>query len=151
MRRRAAPGRAREVGRRVAALLPLVVAAACAGGAASPPGIGTWVGRLHTVAGTCPDGQDSDLVVGADAVTFVPGDGVLSLRGPAPTADGAIHAQRLGTDINRKPLPMVFDGHVQPGPDGGGGIDGTYGTPTCRATVSLHRPTHSALQRLLGD
>ena len=49
--------------------------------------------------------------------------------------------------MNRHPLPMVFEGALAPD---GSRIDGTYGTPSCRAHVALLRPARHPLQRLLG-
>ena len=126
--------------------------AACAGGAAAhgDPG-GTWIGRLQTVSGTCPDGEDSDLDVSGRGVVFVPGDGVIALRGRADKADPTdLRAQHAGATIDHKPYPMVFEARFTPDANGGA-VAGTYGTPECRATIRLHRPTHTALQRLLGN
>ena len=130
---------------------PLALAlllAGCAGGAtAENSPAGTWIGKLHTVSGQCPDKQDSDLVVSATSVTFVPGDGVLSLHGTRDAADAdSLHAQFLGHDMSHHLLPMVFDARFD-----SGAVVGTFGAPTCRATITLHRPTHTAVQRLLGD
>lgn len=129
----------------------LLLLAGCAGGTAETSPAGTWIGRLHTVSGRCPDTEDSDLVVSATTVTFVPGDGVLSLHGTRDAADAdALHAQFLGHDMNHHLLPMVFDARFE-AHAAGGAVSGTFGSPTCRATVTLHRPTHTAVQRLLGD
>ncbi len=129
-------------------LWPLL-ASGCAG-APPDPAVGAWTGRLQTLAGTCPDQADSDLVVSAHAINFVPGDGVLALYGKRPAhgaaSDETLRAQLLLTDSNHKPLPIVFEGRLKDGR-----IVGTYGTPSCRATISLHPPTHTALQRLLGN
>ena len=123
----------------------LGVLAGCASGAAAINPDGEWVGTLYTTAGSCPDRQPSDLVVGDREITFVPGDGVLALRGRRDADADVLHAQLLGTDMNHKPLPMVLDARLT-----GGQVVGTYGTPTCRADVVLHRPTDTGLQRLLG-
>jgi len=130
-------------------LASFLLLAGCGGEAADDPARqanGTWVGRLETSAGVCPDSQDSDLLVSDTELSFVPGDGVLTLRGKRMPGDPALHAQLLLADMNHKRLPMVFDGHWAAGE-----ISGTYGTPTCRASITLHRPTHTAVQRLLGD
>ena len=129
---------------RTAALL-LLLSGCGAGGAADPDG--TWVGQLRPVAGRCPTTGASDLVVSDRHVTFVPGDGVISLAGTRdPAHPDALHAQFLGRDMNHKLLPLVFDGRFADG-----AVAGTFGTPSCRATITMHRPTHTATQRLLGD
>ena len=51
------------------------------------------------------------------------------------------------------PLPMVFEGHpvVEPATEGPQlRIDGTYGTPTCRAAIALRRPQARAWKNLIG-
>ena len=125
--------------------LTAIACGLASGGAGASTVAGEWVGTLHTTAGTCPDGQPSDLVVSGKRITFVPGDGVLALVGRPGADPGVLHAQLLGTDMNHKPLPMVFEARLQ-----GGVVVGTYGTPTCRASITLHRPTDTGLQRLLG-
>ena len=134
------------------ALLAGVGLAACAGGdTAHGDPTGTWIGRLQTVSGICPDGQDSDLDVSTRGVVFVPGDGVIALRGSTDRADpDALRAQHAGATIDHKPYPMVFEARFIPDANGGS-VAGTYGTPECRSTIRLHRPTHTALQRLLGN
>ena len=129
-------------------LIALVAAplAGCSGSAATDPA-GTWVGQLQTVAGRCPTTAASDLVVSDSHVTFVPGDGVISLAGLRdPAHPDALHAQFLGRDMNHKLLPLVFDGSFADG-----AVTGTFGTPSCRASITMHRPTHTATQRLLGN
>ena len=127
------------------------LAACSAGGVAHGDPAGTWIGRLQTVAGTCPDGEDSDLDVSQRGVIFVPGDGVIALRGRFDRDDpDALRAQHAGATIDHKPYPMVFEARFAPDANGGS-VAGTYGTPECRATIILHRPTHTGLQRLLGD
>jgi hypothetical protein len=139
------PGGMRRARLALSLALPAALAA-CAGGADTDPA-GTWVGSLQTTGGTCPEGASSTLVVSARHLTFAPADGVLTLTGTRdPAHPQALHAQFLGRDMNRRPLPMVFDATFA-----GGTIDGTFGTPTCRARIALHRPTHSALQRVLGN
>ena len=84
---------------------------------------------------------------GATNISFVPANGVLVLHGIRKPDSDRLHAQLLLTDMNKKPLPMVFEGSLSPD---GKGIDATYGTPTCRARVTLLRPEHHAFGRLLG-
>ncbi len=122
------------------ALLPL---AALAG-----PGdaVGEWAGTLVATQGTCPDRAPSRLLVGGTDISFIPADGVLVLHGSRRTGQH-MHAQLLLTDMNRHPLPMVFEGVLAPD---GSRIDGTYGTPSCRAQVTLLRPENHPLQRLFG-
>ena len=108
--------------------------------------VGEWAGTLVATQGTCPDRAPSRLLVSAADISFVPAGGVLVLHGtrrPGPR----LHAQLLLTDMNRKKLPMVFEGVLAPD---GNRIDGTYGTPSCRAHVALLRPDNRPLQRLLG-
>ena len=127
-------------------LAPLLLAGCGAGSERTDPD-GTWVGQLQPAAGRCPSTGASDLVVSDKRITFVPGDGVISLTGPRdPDHPDALHAQFLGRDMNHKLLPLVFDGSFADG-----AITGTFGTPSCRATITMHRPTHTATQRLLGD
>ncbi|GBQ64408.1 hypothetical protein AA103196_0857 [Ameyamaea chiangmaiensis NBRC 103196] len=95
---------------------------------------GDWVGTLKTDAGTCPDQISSTLQVSRTSVVFTPGDSALVLRG-AHHPDGSVHAELVLPDRNHKPLPMVFEGH----PDGAS-FAGVFGTPTCRAHVTLTRP-----------
>ena len=109
--------------------------------------MGEWSGRLVTEAGTCPGPLPARLLVGAEDISFLPSGGVIVLHGHRRPDSGRLHAQLLLTDINRKPLPMVFEGVLAPD---GGHIDGTYGTPACRARVVLTRPAHHPITRLLG-
>ena len=130
---------------RFAFLLCLLVLAIPATAAPADPA-GEWAGTLVATQGTCPDRAPSRLLVSGTDVSFVPAGGVLVLHGqrrPGPR----LHAQLLLTDMNRHPLPMVFEGALAPD---GSRIDGTYGTPSCRAHVALLRPLNHPLQRLLG-
>ena len=137
----AGPGALPPAGSRGRAPVVLLLLLGAAGGSPS----GEWVGTLKTIAGTCPDTQPSDLVVSGRRITFVPGDGVLALTGKPGADPDALHAQLLGTDMNHKPLPMVFEARFADG-----AVAGTYGTPTCRASITMHRPTDTGLRRLLG-
>ncbi len=130
---------------RLTFLLCLLVLAIPAKAAPADPA-GEWAGTLVATQGTCPDRAPSRLLVSETDVSFVPAGGVLVLHGrrrPGPR----LHAQLLLTDMNRHPLPMVFEGALAPD---GSRIDGTYGTPSCRAHVALLRPASHPLQRLLG-
>ncbi len=124
----------------ILALLPLA--------ALAEPGdpVGEWAGTLVTAQGSCPDRAPSRLLVGGTDISFVPAGGVLVLHGRRRPGQH-LHAQLLLTDMNRHKLPMVFEGVLAPD---GGRIDGTYGTPSCRAHVALLRPENHPLQRLLG-
>jgi len=141
--------------RALALLLPLAVAA-CGGPQAPKPSDldGTWTGPMHTVGGRCADGVDATLLIDGDRVLFSPASGVLTLEGHRKPDDTALHAQLLLNDMNHKPLPMVFEGRSAPeqAPDGHPSlrIDGTYGTPTCRASVVLRRPAAQPWKNLLG-
>jgi hypothetical protein len=133
------------MGGRAVWLMVCGLLAGCGGAPPAETPEGEWVGVMTTTAGTCPDQQPSDLVVSKTEITFVPGDGVLALHGHRTADPDALHAQLLGLDMNHHPLPMVLDARFADG-----AVDGTYGTPTCRAEVSLHRPTRTGLQRVLG-
>ena len=150
-RARTGPHSRRWRGTLLVTLLPAL--ATCAGTGAPDAARGEWIGKLRTTAGSCPVAQDSDLDVTAGEVLFVPGDGVLTLRGLRDPADrDHVRAQLKGATIDRKTFVAVFDGRFDRAANAGaGGVSGTYGTPDCRAEVALHRPTHTALQRLLGD
>ena len=134
------------------ALLPLLTAAAlagCGGGSGSPPDpVGEWTGTLMTDKGTCPDRAPSRLVVGSRKISFIPAAGVLVLEGILKPAPAALHAQLLLHDMNHKPLPMVFEGTQSAD---GSRIDGTYGTPSCRAHILMVRPVEHPFQRVLGN
>ena len=143
--RRRQHGRPGRPSPRRASLLCLLVLAVPAKAAPADP-VGEWAGTLVATQGTCPDRAPSRLLVGGTDISFVPAGGVLVLHGqrrPGPR----LHAQLLLTDMNRHPLPMVFEGALAPD---GSRIDGTYGTPSCRAHVALLRPERHPLQRLLG-
>ena len=125
--------------------LPALLAG-CAGGGAPDP-VGEWAGTLHTEQGRCPDAMPSRLLVGSENISFVPGDGTLVLKGVRHPGDPALHAQLMLRDADHKPLPMVFEGAQAAD---GKTIQGTYGTPSCRASVTLRRPDAHPLQRLFG-
>ncbi len=141
MRDRCTPALARIVAGALAGLV-------CGCGTATPGDpVGEWAGRLVTEAGTCPGPLSARLVVGSEDVSFLPSGGVLVLHGHRKPGSPRLHVQLLLTDINHKPLPMVFEGMLAAD---GTHIDGTYGTPTCRARVVLTRPAEHPITRLLG-
>jgi len=113
---------------------------------ATPDLRGRWIGSLHTVQGTCPDGHSSTLVIARDHLSFAPADGVLVLRGARRDSNpDHLHAQLRLPGVDHEPVPMVFEAHPE-----GGAIVGLYGTPSCRASIRLKRPEDRPLQRALG-
>ena len=139
-----------RVARRALLLLPLLatVSLAGCGGGGPPDPVGQWTGTLVTDKGTCPDRVPSRLLVGSRNISFIPSGGVLVLHGTSKPAPAALHAQLMLRDMNHKPLPMVFEGTESAD---GGRIDGTYGTPTCRAHILLVRPVEHPFERVLGN
>ncbi|MGI4745026.1 MAG: hypothetical protein ACRYGI_13070 [Janthinobacterium lividum] len=121
--------------------------AGCGGPTPNDP-IGEWTGTLVTEKGSCPDGTPSRLLVGRKTVSFIPAGGVLVLQGKRAADRNRLHAQQQLQDMNHKPLPMVFEGGLA---QDGSHIDGTYGTPSCRAHIGLYRPADHPLERALGN
>ncbi|MFW7266428.1 hypothetical protein ACMAUO_00500 [Gluconacetobacter sp. Hr-1-5] len=120
-------------------------AAAPAIDAAKDP-VGIWTGTLVVDRGICPETRaPSTLQIESKRIAFTPADGVHTLRGQRDGASGPLHAQLVLSDMNRKPFPMVFEGT----PDGAA-IQGTYGTPRCRAHVVLTRPQSRAMEHFMG-
>lgn len=136
-------------------LLPscmIVVAASlllggCGGATPNDP-IGEWTGTLMADKGSCPVDTPSRLLVDRETVSFIPAGGVLVLQGKRGADRNRLHAQLQLRDMNHKPLPMVFEGRLAPD---GSHIDGTYGTPSCRAHIGLYRPADHPLERALGN
>ena len=145
MRDRRRPALARIVAGALAGALAAFVGG-CGDATPGDP-VGEWAGRLVTEAGTCPGPRPARLLVGSEDVSFLPSGGVLVLHGRRKPGSEHLHAQLLLTDINHKPLPMVFEGALAPD---GTHIDGSYGTPTCRARVLLTRPAEHPITRALG-
>ncbi|CAI9119731.1 hypothetical protein [Brytella acorum] len=113
----------------------LLALTACAG--QTNPGQdprGLWVGALVTDKGVCPTDRNSTLQVNAHEILFTPADGSLVLRGVRGPNNLHFHAQLETTDQDHKPRPMVFDGYPV-----GQAIGGTFGTPSCRAHVTMTR------------
>ncbi|MCQ8277668.1 hypothetical protein NFI95_04295 [Acetobacteraceae bacterium KSS8] len=128
--------------------MTLVLALAACGGPQPGNLQGEWAGTLRTEKGRCPTERPSRLLVDGKEISFVPGGGVLVLQGTRAPDGKSLHAQLALTDADRKPLPMVFEGAMA---TDGTSIDGTYGTPACRASIVLHRPEHHAFERALGN
>jgi|GEM_PF-1104719 len=126
-------------------LLAAPLVPATASRAADPDLDGRWVGTLHTLQGRCPDQSSSTLVVNEKELSFAPADGVLVLHGRRTADRSHLHAQLVLPGTNHKPVPMVLQAHPQ-----GRAIVGLYGTPTCRAEITLRRPDEHPLQRALG-
>jgi hypothetical protein len=114
---------------------------------AAPTLDGEWTGMMRTQQGRCPERADARLLVDGKRLSFVPSAGVLVLTGTIGADPRRLHAELMLSDMNHKPLPMVFEG--VPSADGSR-IDGTFGTPACRASVVLTRPARHPMQRLLG-
>ena len=108
--------------------------------------VGIWTGTLVAERGICPETRaPSTLQIESRRIAFTPADGVHTLRGQRDATPGRFHAQLVLSDMNRKPFPMVFEGT----PDGAT-IQGTYGTPRCRAHVVLTRPQAHAMDHFMG-
>ena len=131
-----------------AILLLAGLAGGCGGGATPGDPIGEWAGRLVTDAGHCPGPLPARLLVGAEDVSFLPSGGVIVLHGRRRPDSPRLHAQLQLADANHKPLLMVFEGTLAPD---GRSIDGVYGTPACRAHVTLTRPAEHPLSRAFGN
>lgn len=77
---------------------------------------------------------------------FVPEMGTLILRGTPDKSKQHYHAQLVLKDAKNQPLPMVFEAHPA-----GDTFEGIYGTPECRAHVTLHRPENRSWKNFLGN
>lgn len=128
-----------------ALLLVLSPAAKAAESAAKDP-LGTWTGTLIADRGICPETRaPSTLQIENKRIAFTPADGAQTLYGLRDATPGRFHAQIILSDMNHKPFPMVFEGSPE-----GATIQGTYGTPRCRAHVVLTRPQSHAMEHFLG-
>ncbi|GBR05566.1 hypothetical protein [Acetobacter oeni] len=126
------------------AALHFAPSARAASDAQSDP-TGLWTGTLVTDQGNCPDQMESTLQIEPSRIAFTPGTGALILHGKPDKDHKHFHAQLMLTDMKKKPLPMVFEGH----PDGQT-ITGEFGTPTCRAHIVMKRPESHTLDNFLG-
>lgn len=113
----------------------LCVTATTANASAARDPLGDWTGMLVTEQGSCPDERESTLEIRSDGMYFSPGTGTLVLRGVPDRKGRRYHAQLMRQDAKGKPFPMVFEGHPE-----GDAVVGTYGTPSCRAHITLTRP-----------
>jgi len=120
----------------LATLLAPLALAACTGTPVSPAQdpTGLWTGALVTDQGKCPTERNSSLQISQKNITFTPADGSLILHGTRGTDPNKFHAELVTQDANHKPLPMVFNALPV-----GLAIGGTYGTPSCRAHITLTR------------
>lgn len=121
-----------------AAVLSLSSLAACSGGPVTPDRdpTGIWTGALVTDEGTCPSERDSTLQINAHDISFTPGDGSIVLKGKRLPDNSHFRARAQTRGADGKPWPMVFDAYPV-----GRAIGGTYGTPACRAHITLTHPT----------
>ena len=142
------PGRRGLAVRAIIGMTALGLLSSCSGDGGTPGDpVGEWSGRLVTEQGTCPDRAPSRLLVEGRDISFIPAGGVLVLHGHRQPGAAPLHAQLSLVDMNHKPLPMVFEGRLSAD---GRSVEGTYGTPTCRAHATLLRPENHPIDRLLG-
>lgn len=121
-------------------------AAATSQQAANDP-YGDWVGTLVADKGhNCPVNAPSLMQIEPKRMVFVPETASLILRGKPNKATQHYHAQLVLQDAAHKPLHIVFEAH----PDGDT-FKGIYGTPECRAHVTLTRPESRAWKNFMGD
>lgn len=99
--------------------------------------MGLWTGALVADQGTCPTDRNSSLQIREHAIAFTPGDEATVLKGVRGPDNLHFHAQTDMKDANGKPYSMVFNGYPV-----GRAIGGTFGSPTCRAHITLTRPSY---------
>lgn len=144
--------------RRFSLLRPFNGAASCAGlavagllcgaaGSAADDPYGDWIGTLVADQGhNCPVNGVSLMQIEPKRIIFAPETGSLVLRGKPNKETQHYHAQLLMQDANHKPLPMVFEAHPV-----GDTFEGVYGTPECRAHITLKRPENRTWKNFLGN
>ncbi|MBO1325216.1 hypothetical protein K2X14_08195 [Acetobacter sp. TBRC 12305] len=121
-------------------------AAYAADASAADDPYGDWVGTLVQDMGTdCPVNGTSLMQIETHKMIFVPETGSLILRGVPDKAKQHYHAQLVMKDAKNQTLPLVFEARPV-----GDTFEGVYGTPECRAHVTLRRPTSHALHNFLG-
>lgn len=122
-----------------------VPSAQAATSAANDP-YGDWTGVLVADQGKdCPTEGTSYMQIEPKKMIFVPETGNLVLRGVPNKLRQHYHAQLILQDAKKQPLPMVFEAH--PVDDT---FEGIYGTPTCRAHITLRRPEEHTWSNFLG-
>lgn len=108
---------------------------------------GEWIGTLVQDKGeNCPVNGTSLMQIEPKRMIFVPEMGTLILRGTPDKSKQHYHAQLVLKDAKNQPLPMVFEAHPA-----GDTFEGVYGTPECRAHVTLHRPENRSWKNFLGN
>lgn len=121
--------------RKVILFIVGVSLSACSSTAAHDP-YGDWIGTLVRDQGEdCPVEEQSFMQVRHHHMIFVPGTGALILRGVPKKSRQFYHATLTLKDARGQPYPMVFIAHPK-----GKLFYGLYGTPDCRAHITLHRP-----------
>lgn len=123
--------------RRIAAVVTLAALSACSGGTPDPSHdpVGVWEGALVTDQGQCPTDRNSILTIGAHEILFSPGGGSVELQGVRGPDNLNFHAKYVGKDASGHAMRMVFNGYPV-----GQAIGGTYGTPSCRAHITMTHP-----------
>ncbi|GBR52979.1 hypothetical protein [Gluconobacter sphaericus] len=117
------------------ALSATALLAACAG--TPDPGkdpTGSWVGALVTDQGTCPTEHPSTLRIRDKEILFTPADGAQVLRGTYKLGNQHYHAELAMTDIDHHNTALVFNGYPV-----GQAIGGIFGSPSCRAHITMTR------------
>ncbi|MBF0887504.1 MULTISPECIES: hypothetical protein [Gluconobacter] len=108
---------------------------ACAG--TPDPGhdpTGSWVGALVTDQGTCPTEHPSTLRIRGREILFTPADGSQVLHGTYTPGNQHYHAELAMTDLDHHPTAAVFNGYPV-----GQAIGGIFGSPSCRAHITMTR------------
>lgn len=107
---------------------------------------GEWIGTLVTDKGRdCPTQGLSYMQIKPTKMIFVPETSNLVLRGVPNKERQHYHAQLILQDARKQTLPMVFEAH--PVDDT---FEGVYGTPTCRAHITLRRPENHPMDNFMG-
>jgi hypothetical protein len=113
-------------------LLFLAPLAACASSQTEVRG--GWIGTITPVAGTCDPASQAWLHVHNGVAHFTPGLGTLDLTGTATGNSVSADAELRGMD--GRPYRLAFRATRTDDT-----LTGTYITPRCRASVSMHPAT----------